>query len=167
LRRTLAGLGLAAVLLLASGQAGVARGTDDSAFILTLFVQRYFAAFNRHDAAALARVFSGDGELTDAAGQNVRGREAIEAAARSAFGSVFKDAEIHFVRIDTRQLARDLVALDVRWWIFGATAPHWGQTQYGLSAWIAAKRDGEWQILAAHEQLIDAPATPAPSAPPQ
>jgi uncharacterized protein (TIGR02246 family) len=166
LRRALAAFGLAAALLLAAGRSSLARGEDDSPFALTMFVQRYFAAWNEHDPSALARVFSEDGEATDTLGQTVRGRAAIEAAARPLFNGVYKDAQIHFVRIDTRAVAPGVVAIDVRWWIVGATTSGWERKQYGLSAWIAKLDRGEWQIFAAHEQLLAPPALAPPPASP-
>lgn len=165
MKRALAALALVAALFLAAGGAGSARGEKDTPYALTLFVGRYFSAWNGHDPSALARVFNADGEATDSTGRSVRGRDAIEAAARAAFADAFKDAEIHFVRIDTREVAPGVEAIDVRWWIFGATAPHWERKQYGLSSWVAQRSHGEWQILTAHEQLVANPETPPPATP--
>jgi uncharacterized protein (TIGR02246 family) len=171
LRRTLLAIGLAAVLLVATGRDLRAQGRETSPLAISQFVERYFAAWNGHDSAALARNYDADGEATDSTGLTVRGRDAIEAAARTAFGDTFKDAEIHFVRIDSRDVAPGIAAIDVRWWIFGATAPHWERKQYGLSAWVAELNRGEWRIVAAHDQLLAAPAdpreaSPSPSPPP-
>ncbi len=165
MRRALAAAVLAAALLLASGRNGYARGAEDSAFVLSLFVESYFAAWNRHDATALGRSFSDDAESTDTTGLTLHGSWAIMAAARAAFSDPFKDAQIHFVRIDSRSLAPGVVAIDVRWWIYGATAPQWERKQYGLSSWVAAKQRGQWRIVTAHEQLVSAPETPAPPTP--
>jgi uncharacterized protein (TIGR02246 family) len=155
------------VLLVASGRDLRAQGKETSPLAISQFVGRYFAAWNGHDAATLARIYEADGETTDSTGLTVRGRAAIEAAARAAFSDPFKDAEIHFVRIDSRDVAPGIVSIDVRWWVFGATAPRWERKQYGLSAWVAQLDRGEWQIVAAHDQLLGAPAgSPAASPPP-
>jgi uncharacterized protein (TIGR02246 family) len=166
LRRPLAALGFAVALLLATGPGAFAQGKDASPFAISQFVERYFAAWNGHDAAALAQVYGADGEATDSSGRTVRGRDAIEAAARTAFDDAFKDAQIHFVRIDSLDVAPGIVTIDVRWWIFAATAPRWERKQYGLSTWVAELNHGTWQILAAHDQLLAAPPAPSPEASP-
>jgi uncharacterized protein (TIGR02246 family) len=166
LKRPLFALGLAAALLAATGRETRAQGTESSPLAISQFVERYFAAWNGHDAATLARIYDTDGETTDSTGLTVRGRDAIEAAARAAFADPFKDAEIHFVRVDSRDIAPGIVTVDVRWWIFGATVPHWERKQFGLSAWVAELYHGDWQIVAAHDQLLAAPPAASREAPP-
>src|SRR5919108_2408241 len=120
---------------------------------------RYADAANRHDAAAIAALFTEQGVIVSPEGI-LSGRQAIEKFYRDTFtaaavsGSAVKTTELHVVG--------DL-AWAVGQWRNNTQQGHWGA--------VDERRGGAWQLRMLTFNVMPAaaalppPATPAPSAP--
>ena len=80
------------------------------------------AAWNRHDAHALAEPFAEDADFTNVFGMAVRGRAAIEALHAPLFKTMFMDSRFTVLETRARMIRSDVTAVDVRWTMTGT---HW------------------------------------------
>lgn len=65
-------------------------------------------AWNRHDAAAYARLFTEDGDVVNVLGWWWRGREEIERKLSNAFAFVFAESRLNIVEVHVRRLETQL-----------------------------------------------------------
>ena len=102
------------------------------------------AAYNSHDARALAAAYAPDADLVTGTGRVISGRTAIEQNYRDAFAGVDKNASVTINSSAVRFLTADTAMLDLD----GVTT---GRTD-GLikthATWIYVKRNGEWMVVA-------------------
>lgn len=121
------------------------------------------AAWNAHDMARLAALFTDDADLVTVAATHLRGRAAIEtshaAMHRTQFGaSVWKNADT-----EVQPLAPDWALVHQAWSIRGDLDPDGTPRapRSGLFTWWLHRRDGAWRIRAAQNTNAVAAAAPA------
>jgi uncharacterized protein (TIGR02246 family) len=130
-----------------------ARQADDKAIRAT--ADAYVKAYNGHDAAAIARLFTPDAQIVDAQGHAIQGRADIE----NVFAGIFQEfpkattsVAIHSIRYLNPSLAVEDGTATV---VLSPGEP--GEpNRYAV---VHARQDGKWLIASAHDlPSDDAPA---------
>ena len=123
-------------------------------------------AWNRHDAAAYARLFTPDGDVVNVLGWRWRGREEIERKLTAAFAFVFRDSKLTITDVDVRPLGAAAAVAHVRWTMTGAkTPPGMPEPREGIQLQVLTKHGNEWQILS-FQNTNSISEFPFPTAPP-
>lgn len=127
-------------------------GTEAEIFALH---QQFTEIWNRHDAAALAALWTSSGDYIEPDGRNTRGREAIEKLFRIEHGSVFKESRLHLVVEQVRMLGRGTAIADGSYELFGAKDPIGRPIgiRSGYFTTVLRRYDGAWQVEAARLML--------------
>jgi uncharacterized protein (TIGR02246 family) len=105
-------------------------------------------AWNRHDAAAYADLFTEGGEVVNIQGWWWKGRITIKRKLTDAFAFVFRDSRLTITDIDVRLLNDRFAVAHVRWAMQGARAPP-GAPQppkEGIELQVLRKDHGLWRI---------------------
>lgn len=142
MRERLLPLFVALVIGAASTYAQLGTEADEAAIRKILDARN--AAYNQHDAKALAATYAPDADLVTGTGEIISGRAAIERNYLEAFTGVDKNA---FVKIDStkvRFLTPDSAILDMD----GVTT---GRTDGAIkthATWVYVKRTGQWMVVA-------------------
>jgi len=128
-----------------------ATATDEAA--IRHVVERYSAAFNRHDAQAVAALYAPNADLTTMYGASQHGRPAIESLYAKLFSGILKEARRDATVKSVRMLSPRLAVMDANWEMSGITSPNGtpSPVHKGMFTWVMAKRSGEWYILVFHE----------------
>src|SRR3954469_10404111 len=92
---------------------GADRTRDESA--IRQLQARQQDAWNRHDAAAYAALFTADGEVVNVAGWWWKGRREIERQLTAAYAVAFRDSRLTVTDVAVTFLARDVAVAHVRW----------------------------------------------------
>jgi uncharacterized protein (TIGR02246 family) len=109
-------------------------------------------AWNRHDAHAVAELFSEDADFTNVRGTHVRGRTAVEAFLVPIFAGAFKESHLKGGLRSLRFLMPDVAMADIDWEMTGATTPKGlaRPPHKGLLDWALTKTRGQWLITVMH-----------------
>ena len=117
------------------------------------------AAWNRHDAHALAAIFAEDAEFTNVFGMLAEGRAAIEALHAPLFKTMFTDSHLSVGETRVRLIRADVASVDIKWSMTGARDPHgkpWPE-RVGLLNWIVTRHGGRWLIDVSHNMDLPSP----------
>jgi uncharacterized protein (TIGR02246 family) len=113
-------------------------------------------AWNRHDAAAFARVYADDADLTNVIGTTLHGRKAISDHHAQLFETIFKKSRLEPGEIKVRFLSASIAVMDVRWEMTGAL--DWDGKEIpirkGLLTWIVMWQRGAWLVKVMHNQEL-------------
>ena len=152
-----------ALLFVASmsrAQSADATAADEAA--IRTVMDRGAEAFNRHDAAACAAVYTSDADLVNVRGDHLKGRTAIEHGLASAFAGRYKDAQMTRGPVTIRFLRPDVALAHVKNVITGVSGPEGTegtgggvQTELGLRVFV--KEDGAWRVAALHNTRVAQP----------
>jgi len=144
---------------LAAGQ------TSDDAAIRRI-QERQADAWNRHDAAAYAKLFTADGDVVNVLGWWWRGRSEIERKLAAAFAFVFRDSKLTITDVQVRALGPAVAVAHVRWTMVGAKAPPgMPEPREGIQLQVLTKQQGEW-LIASFQNTNSIPEAPFPTGPP-
>ena len=158
--RVLVVIGLSAVSVVAAAQTADDRAIRD-------LQTRQADAWNRHDAAAYARLFTDDGEVVNVVGWWWKGRAQIQGRLTDAFAFVFRDSRMTITDVQTRYLRPDLAVSHVLWTMTGAkTPPTIPQPKQGIEIQVLKKIRGRWMIYS-FQNTNSVPERPFPQGPPQ
>jgi uncharacterized protein (TIGR02246 family) len=102
------------------------------------------AAYNNHDAKALAATYAPDADLVTGTGRIVSGRAAIEQNYIEGFAGVDKNAVVTIQSTKLRFVATDTAILDLD----GVTTGRTDGTIKTHATWVYVKRSGEWMVIA-------------------
>jgi uncharacterized protein (TIGR02246 family) len=148
---------VAFALLTATAAAQADRGDGAEERAVRDAVERFGAAWNRHDAKAMAAAFAPEGDIVNPYGEVVKGRPALEALfakeqIRFAHGTRFVDTveSLRFLKPDVALVDGALTVSGVRG--AGPDAPP--TTLKGRYTDVLVKQEGRWQILARRVMLI-------------
>src|ERR1700753_172671 len=123
---------------------GACATTSHYACIRQLPVQQA-DAWNRHDAAAYAALFTEDGDCVNVLGWWWKGRAAIEKQLTAAFAFVFHESRLSIAETTVRHLTRDVAVAHVRWTMSGAkTPPGMPEPKEGIQTQVLQKVAGRW-----------------------
>ncbi|WP_224368949.1 YybH family protein [Hyalangium versicolor] len=116
---------------------------------LDAFVEGFIAAWNRHDAAAMATHWVEDGDLLNTRGHHARGRAAVEQLLASEHAGPMLSTHTEMKVVSTRTLAPGLVLADARMTVEGVRMAD-GQTRPipMQVAFVATRRPEGWRYVA-------------------
>ncbi|MEP7358156.1 MAG: SgcJ/EcaC family oxidoreductase [Anaerolineales bacterium] len=109
---------------------------------------RQAQAWNAHDAAAYADLFTPEGDVVNVLGWWWRGRAEIKHQLTEAFAYVFRDSTLTLTEVDVRLLEANVAIVHVRWTLEGAHAPP-GAPQpprQGIQLQVLRRADDGWRI---------------------
>ena len=117
--------------------------------------EKFVAAFNKHDAKAVAAFWTADGEYIDDSGRSIVGRDAIEQD-YSEFFAENPDVEIQIVIDSLRVLSDDVAMEDGR---AAAEPPPPGAPGVSKYTAVHVKVDGKWLMASVRDSWIETPVT--------
>jgi uncharacterized protein (TIGR02246 family) len=165
LNKSLGALMLPALLIMAIWGIATAAPVDDEAAIHAL-QDKQADAWNRHDAAAYARLFTEDGDVVNVLGWWWRGRAQIESKLENAFAFVFHESHLTITETSVRFLSPTIAVVHVRWTMTGArTAPNMPPPGAGIQIQVLQKAAGHW-LIQSFQNTNGIPEQPFPSGPP-
>ena len=128
---------------------------------------RQAAAWNAHDAAAYANLFTPDGDVVNVLGWWWRGRAEIQSKLSDAFAWVFRDSKLTITDVHSRFLDRATAIVHVRWTMDGAKVPPGAPAppREGIQLQVLRKANGQW-LIASFQNTNSIPETPFPQGPP-
>ncbi len=128
---------------------------------------RQAAAWNAHDAAAYANLFTPDGDIVNVLGWWWRGRAEIQSKLTDAFAWVFRDSKLTITDVHTRFVDRATAIVHVRWTMDGAKVPPGAPAppREGIQLQVLRKANGQW-LIASFQNTNSIPETPFPKGPP-
>lgn len=159
-------LGAVALALLLAGAAPAFAESAEIAAIRDLQA-RQAEAWNRHDAAAYADLFTEDGDVVNVMGWWWRGRAEIRQKLSEAFAFVFKESRLEVTEVHATLLEPTVAVAHVRWTMEGGKAPP-GAPQpprQGIQLQVLRKTEGRWRIVS-FQNTNSLPETPFPKGPP-
>ena len=123
----------------------------------------FTAAWNRHDPAALAAIWSTDGDLVNPEGRRAKGRAEVQKNFADEQAGIFKSSTFSNTITGIRFLNPNVAVVDASFEIQNATPPNAPpMTQKGLYKAIMVKEGGTWRTASA---MAMAPVAPPPAAP--
>jgi len=131
--------------------------------------EAFAAAWNKHDAAAMAACWTGDGDLINPFGRIAKGRTAVEALFKDEHAMTFKDSHISESVQTVRTLGDGGIAMvDSECTITGAKNPDGSAMPprtYHVAMVMSKAKDGKWWFEAARPYaFLTPPEMPKPSA---
>lgn len=151
------------VCLLLFGGAACAKDADKEQAIRDR-VNEFTTAWNKHDAAALAAMWTKDGDLIDSAGRVARGQEQVGQMLKEKHATTMKDSTFSLLSIEMiRFLKSDIAVVDWRDVISGM------RTQKGelvlpqkqMVTVVMALKQGKWMFAALRAGAFE----PVPTSP--
>jgi uncharacterized protein (TIGR02246 family) len=118
--------------------------------------EAFVAAFNKHDAQAVAAFWTEQGEYVDDTGRTIAGRDAIEKD-YAAFFTENPDVKIQIVIDSLRVLSGEVAIEDGRAVV---DPPPPGAPGFSKYTAIHAKVDGKWLMASVRDTWIEAQVTP-------
>ena len=117
-------------------------------------VSAFATAWGRADAAAIASLFTVDGDLVIPTGLQVRGRAHLHDFYASAFAKGYAGSTTTADITRIREVAPDVMVVDASWSIIGAKLTQGKATppERGILAAVIVKSTGRWWIAALREQ---------------
>ena len=125
-----------------TAHAQIGTSTDEAAIRKILDARN--AAYNNHDAKALAATYAPDADLVTGTGRIVSGRAAIERNYAESFAGVDKNAVVKTESAKIRFLTADTAILDLE----GVTTGRADGTIKTHATWVYVKRNSEWTVVA-------------------
>ena len=111
-------------------------------------VDHLIAAWNRHDAHAVAALFSSDAEFTNRLGSTLSGRSSIERFHAHCFAIPLENSRLESTAIRTRFLRSDVASIDLHWQMTDAGSPN--ELRHGLISLIMLRDVEHWEIAVMH-----------------
>lgn len=123
-----------------------ARASDDASDVRQVQVAQA-DAWNKHDAAAYAALFTEDGDCVNVLGWWWKGRGQIESKLKAAFAFVFHDSQLTITETAVRFLSPSVAVAHVSWTMTGAkTPPGMPEPRQGIESQVLQKKAGHWLI---------------------
>ena len=123
-------------------------------------------AWNQHDAAAYANLFTEDGEVINVVGWWWKGRIEIQKKLTAAFAFVFKESTLTITDVQVRFLTPEIAIAHVSWTMTGSkTPPNIPEPKQGIELQVLQKQNSQWKILS-FQNTVSLPETPFPLGPP-
>jgi uncharacterized protein (TIGR02246 family) len=149
----------------ALGGAASAATSDDESSIRQVQVAQA-EAWNRHDAAAYAALFTEDGDCVNVVGWWWKGRAQIESKLKAAFAFVFHESQLTVTDTSVRFLSPTIAIAHVSWTMTGAkTPPGMPEPRQGIEIQALQKKSGHW-LIESFQNTNSIPERPFPAGPP-
>ncbi|HEX3915047.1 MAG TPA: SgcJ/EcaC family oxidoreductase [Steroidobacteraceae bacterium] len=126
-------------------------------------------AWNKHDAAAYAALFTDDGDCINVVGWRWKGRAQIASKLTAAFATAFRASELTITSTEVRFLTPTIAIAHVRWTMSGyKMPPGMPEPREGVEIQVLEKKAGHW-LIQSFQNTIGKPEMafggPAPGAP--
>lgn len=158
------GLGVLASIAASALPLAAAAQTADERAIRDLQTQQA-DAWNRHDAAAYARLFAEDGDVVNVLGWWWKGRAEIESKLTAAFAFVFRESTMSITDVSVRFLSSEFALAHIRWTMVGAKMPPGvPEPREGIQIQVLKKTAGKW-LIASFQNTNSLPERPFPTKP--
>ena len=164
-RRASSNLLLLSLAVLALGGTASATASDDESSIRQVQASQA-NAWNRHDAAAYAALFTEDGDCVNVVGWWWKGRVQIENKLNAAFAFVFHESQLTITDTSVRYLSPTIAVAHVSWTMTGAkTPPGMPEPRQGIQIQVLQKKAGHW-LIQSFQNTNAVPERPFPAGPP-
>lgn len=132
-----------------------AAGDDASADIKSL-IDGFTAAFNNHDAQALAMSFTEDADFISVQQADSHSRKGIEDHFVPLFSGRLKNAHRAYTLKNVRFISPDVASVTMDYVLTGTTGANGEQVppRKGLYDWVVVKQNGKWLISVLHESEL-------------
>jgi len=149
----------------ALGGSASAATSDDESSIRQVQVSQA-DAWNRHDAAAYAALFTEGGDCVNVVGWWWKGRVQIQNKLNAAFAFVFHESQLTITETSVRFLSPTIAIAHVSWTMTGAkTPPGMPEPKQGIQTQVLQKTSGHW-LIQAFQNTNGLPERPFPAGPP-
>lgn len=111
-------------------------------------VDQYIAAWDTHDAAALAQFFTADADMIMGTGSIATGRAAIQGQWGEYFAVQEPERTLSIEILSIRGITADVALLNVRTTTGGKTDLGELPARRARGTWVMVRRDGEWLVAA-------------------
>jgi uncharacterized protein (TIGR02246 family) len=123
-------------------------------------------AWNRHDAATYAALFTEDGDCVNVVGWWWKGRAQIQSKLAAAFAFVFRESQLTITDTAVRFLSPTIAVAHVTWTMTGAkTPPGMPEPKVGIEIQVLQKKSGHW-LIESFQNTNAVPERPFPAGPP-
>jgi uncharacterized protein (TIGR02246 family) len=116
---------------------------------------QFVEAWNKHDTAALAAIWTADGDHSEPDGRTVHGRAEIQKLFALEHGTVFKNSELNLVVERVRPVGDTVAIADGTYELFKATDPAGRPigTRTGYFINVLVKEGNTWKVSASRLML--------------
>lgn len=150
-------LSLALVLLASTAFAQPAPTpvSDETDAQVRAMTDQFVQSWNKHDTAALAALWTEDGDHTEPDGRTVYGPKEIKKLFDIEHGTVFKDSELNMVVERVRKVGNDAAIADGTYELFKARDPAGNEigTRTGYFFYVVERQGDEWKVSASRLML--------------
>jgi uncharacterized protein (TIGR02246 family) len=128
---------------------------SQTAAAVRALTDQFVEAWNKHDTAALAAIWTEDGDHGEPDGRTVYGRAEIQKLFALEHGSVFKKSELNLVVERVRPVSDTVAVADGTYELFNATDPAGRAigTRTGYFINILVKEGNVWKVSASRLML--------------
>ena len=135
---------LVATLVVGAASIYAQLGTSADEAAIQKILDARNAAYNNHDAKALAATYAPDADLVTGTGRLVSGRAEIEKNYTENFAGVDKNASVKIESSKLRFLTPDTAILDLG----GVTTGRTDGAFKTHATWVYVRRNGQWMVVA-------------------
>jgi uncharacterized protein (TIGR02246 family) len=138
--------------------AGTSAKSSVEPAIRSLF-SNFAAAWDKHDARALASLFVEDGDLINPAGRTANSRPKIEKLFQAEHSSMFKNSRMNMTISQIRTLTSDIAVVTDNCEVSGANDPSTNATCTikAIATFVVQNDGGTWCIVSARPMIPVAP----------
>jgi uncharacterized protein (TIGR02246 family) len=136
------------LLLLGTAGAAVASGPADEARIRSL-QQQQAVAWNSHEIAAYAALFTADADVINVLGWQWHSRAELQQKLGGAFKTVFANSRLTIGEVTVEFVKPDVAVAHVRWTMTGALSPTGSGSdvpEQGIQTQVLVKQGDIWKI---------------------
>jgi uncharacterized protein (TIGR02246 family) len=141
-----------AMTMLASAQSNEGSITADrrDEKLVREVYDRFIAAWNAHDVAAIGKMWSIDGDHMEPDGETAKGREAVTMLMKRRHDTVFKTTRLNLSIADVWFMPGDVALVDGGYEIYGIRGPDGKElpARRGHLTSVLIKEQGQWWIAA-------------------
>ncbi len=153
--RTLLSLAIALVAGVAFAQPAPTPLADQTDAEVRAMTDQFVANWNQHDTAAMAALWTEDGDHMEPDGRTVYGPKEVKRLFDIEHGSVFKDSELNLVVERVRAVGKDTAIADGTYELFNARDPAGNDigTRTGYFFFVVVRDGGGWKVSASRLML--------------
>jgi uncharacterized protein (TIGR02246 family) len=117
---------------------------------IRILVDRFSEAWNAHNPAGIAALFSKDGDFVNVIGMRCQGQEAIEAIMTRNHAAIFKDSRLEVKNVDIRHVRSDVAIVHATWVLSGELGFDGNPLpqREGLVTYALTREETGWEIAA-------------------